>query len=249
MAYRRRRYGRRRRRRGNRKFSRFNTYRNRSSKAQAYQIYSLNRKINAIQKRTKPEIKIYQNNYSFNASEYCGNLFGGCTTALDSIMQGKIARIQNINNWFTVWKDPSMAGVEFTFTIRIVMYQYREALPSVQTTPEKIFNITEQDLTNQNLTIRKRKLMTALYGPLRQGVSAKFKILRDFKMYLGPTRERANKCAYLRKPFTLQKGDNNQDYPKGTILWQALLTSNKDDLALNAIQFNHNLKIAYVDES
>ena len=40
------------------KFSRFNTYKYRSSKAQASQIYALNKKINRIQRLTRPEIKI-----------------------------------------------------------------------------------------------------------------------------------------------------------------------------------------------
>lgn len=248
MAYRRR-NGRRRRKRGNKRFSRFNTYRNRSSKAQAYQIYSLNRKINAIQKRTKPEIKVYQNNYSYGVSDYCGYIFGGCTTALDNMIAGKMARIQNINNWFTLWKDPAMAGVDVTFTMRIVFYQYKQSSPSIQTTPEKIFNISPADLTNTDLVVKKRKIMTAIYGPLRAGLSAKVRVLRDFKLYLGPTRERANKCAFLRKPFRLQRSDNSQDYPKNTIVWCALITSNRSDLASGAIQFNHNLKIAYVDES
>lgn len=39
-----------------RTFSRFNTYKNRSSKHQAYQIYSLNKKIRGIERRTKPEL-------------------------------------------------------------------------------------------------------------------------------------------------------------------------------------------------
>ena len=39
-------------------FSKYSTYKNRTSKAQAYQIYRLNKKINYIQHRTKPEVKI-----------------------------------------------------------------------------------------------------------------------------------------------------------------------------------------------
>ena len=39
-------------------FSKYSTYKNRTSKAQAYQIYRLNKKINYIQNRTKPEVKI-----------------------------------------------------------------------------------------------------------------------------------------------------------------------------------------------
>lgn len=54
--YRKRRFYRKRRYNNKRKFSRYTTYKNRGSKAQAAQIYALNRRINRIESRTKPEI-------------------------------------------------------------------------------------------------------------------------------------------------------------------------------------------------
>lgn len=65
MAYRRykkrfyKRYGR---KRGRTSFSRYSTYRYRSSKSQASQIYRLNRRISKIEKSTKPEILTYDTN-------------------------------------------------------------------------------------------------------------------------------------------------------------------------------------------
>lgn len=49
----------------NSKFSRFNTYKNRSSKAQAYQIYSLNKRVSTIEKNTKPEYLMYERSTSY----------------------------------------------------------------------------------------------------------------------------------------------------------------------------------------
>ena len=53
-----RRYRRYAKRSGKRTFTSFNLYKRRTSKAQAFQIYKLNKKINRIQNRTKPEVKI-----------------------------------------------------------------------------------------------------------------------------------------------------------------------------------------------
>lgn len=38
-------------------FSKYNTYKNRSAKSQAYQIYQLNKKVNRIEAKTRPEFK------------------------------------------------------------------------------------------------------------------------------------------------------------------------------------------------
>lgn len=44
------------------KFSKFSTYKNRSSKAQANQIYQLNKRISRVEKKTKPEYLHYDSN-------------------------------------------------------------------------------------------------------------------------------------------------------------------------------------------
>lgn len=55
---------------GRKSFSRYSTYKNRSAKAQASQIYRLNRRINHIEKNTKPEILTYDNNDYTNIFDY-----------------------------------------------------------------------------------------------------------------------------------------------------------------------------------
>lgn len=56
-----------RRKKSRRAFSRFNTYKNRSSKAQAYQIYKLNRKVENLRVSTKPELLEWNTNDSNSA--------------------------------------------------------------------------------------------------------------------------------------------------------------------------------------
>lgn len=252
MAYRRRRRNYRRRRTPRRyKLSRLNTYRYRSSKAQANQIYRINRKINAIQKRTKPETKIFQNTYNFSMSEYCGDIFGSLTTGMHSAIKGRIARVQDIGGWFNIWKSPSVAENNFTSTIRIVVYQIRQSMSSSDLPfhARDIMNITSAEEDNQDQTVRKRAYMRALYGPLKYGISSKINILRDFRVSISPDRQRSSKRMKLRKPFVLAKSQaSGEVYPEHAVFFVALYTSNKANMTQDEVQFQYTVKVAYVDE-
>lgn len=92
----------------NNKFSRFNTYRNRSSKAQAYQIYSLNKRVSNIEKNTKPEYLIYESTTSYGkditAQENTGNWvsldnYVVTNDAFDVAVKDKTARILKVIIW------------------------------------------------------------------------------------------------------------------------------------------------------
>lgn len=252
MAYRRR-YRRRRTRRRPRRYplSRFNTYRYRSAKSQANQIYRINRKINNIEKRTKPEIKIAQNTYNFSMSEYCGEIFGGLTTLMHNSIKGRIARIQDVHGWFNIWKSPSVAENNFTSTIRIVVFQIRQSMSSTDLPlhARDLMNITaaEEDSTDQ--TVRKRAYMRAMFGPLRYGISSKINVLRDFRVSISPDRQRSSKRIKLRKPFTMMKSQTTGEvYPEHAIFFVALYTSNKASMTQDEVQFQYITKVAYVDE-
>lgn len=234
------------------KFSRYNTFRYRSSKAQANQIYSLNKKINSIEQRTKPEIKIFQNAYNFSVSEYCGEVYGGLTTGMMTNVQGRIARLQNISAWFNVWKSPSVAENNFTSTIRVVVFQIRQSMSSsgFPFHAYDIFNISSSEMDNTDQLIRKRAYMRALYGPLKYGISTKVNILRDFKVAISPDRQRASKRIKIKKPITLEKSQNSSEvYPQNGVFYTIIYTSNKATMTQDEVQFQCNVKVAYVDES
>lgn len=84
----------------NTKFSKNNLYKNRSSKKQAGQIYKLNKKINNIEKKTKPEIHNLQWNvdlsHEFSTSNCNLGTASNLYTGLKGIMKGDLVRIQNI---------------------------------------------------------------------------------------------------------------------------------------------------------
>lgn len=255
MAYRRRRRTRYRRRGPARRrsyaISRYNTFRYRSSKAQANQIYRINRKINNIEKRTKPEIKIIQNTYNMSMSDFCGENFGGMTTLLHNSIKGRIARVQDIHGWFNVWKSPSVAENNFTSTIRIVVYQIKRSMSGndLPTTPEQVFNITYNEKQLEDQTQRKRAYMRAIYGPLKYGITSKINILRDFRVSISPDRQRSSKRIKIRKPFVLAKSQQNgEPYPQNAVFFVALYTCNKANMTQDEVQFQYTTKVAYVDE-
>lgn len=257
MAYGRRRYrsryrkSPRRYRRGS-KFSRYNTFRYRSAKAQANQIYSLNKKVNKIEQRTKPEIKIFQNAYNFSMSDFCGHVYGGLTTGINSSIQGRIARLQDISAWFNVWKSPTVAENMFTSTIRVIVFQIRQSMSSNDFPfhAYDIFNISNAEMENTDMTVRKRAYMRAIFGPLKYGISTKVKILRDFKVSISPDRQRASKRMKIKNPITIEKSQvSSEPYPQNGVFYTALYTCNKQGMTTDEVQFQCNVKVAYVDES
>lgn len=76
-----------------RSLSRFNTYRHRSSKAQAYQISKLNRKINYVYKNTKPDVHYFDSNpqtidYNFDSNHFFNSVRLG--TVITSAVNGVV---------------------------------------------------------------------------------------------------------------------------------------------------------------
>lgn len=259
MAYRRRRYFRRRRvYRGRRRYaiSRYNTFRYRSAKAQANQIYRINKKINTIQKMQKPEIKTWLQNYTFNVGDYCNYSFGSLTKGQNFIFDGRICRMQNINAWFILYMDPGMVGlapdmVNYTATARVIVYQLKEATTNIISTPSEIFNITGSEESSNVRSVRKQAWMRAIYGPLHEGISSRVKILRDFKITLGPTHHRSAKAVKLKNKQigNIEKSNLPDSYNKGSIYWLCITSLNTYQIAAEGLHLQVNVKMAYIDES
>lgn len=233
--------------------SRYNTFRYRSSKAQANQIYRINKKINAIQREQKPEIKTWLESYSFNVGDYCNYCFGSLTKGQNFNFDGRICRMQNINTWFVLYKDFAIvpSDLQFTATCRIVVYQLRNQSPNILTAPNTIFNITTAERESTDQTVRKNAWMRAIYGPLNSGITGAIKILRDFKITLSPVRERAAKKVVLKNKQigNIERSITESNYPKGSIYWVAITSLNTIEVAAAALKLQANVKMAYIDES
>lgn len=256
MAYRRRHGKRRNYHRRRYAFTRFNTYRKRSAKAQAYQIYRLNKKINTIERKTKPEIKTLFSTYNFNVGDYCNYTFGSLTRGQGLDFDGRLLRMQNINAWFVLYKDPGLVGINsdvinFTATCRVVVYQLREATSTILSTPDQVFNLTQEERELANNLARKNAWMKAIYGPLKEGISARIKILRDFRISLSPTRHRSARLIklYNKQIGNIERSSAANYYNRGTIYWVAITSLNTYSIASEALKLQTNIKMAYVDES
>lgn len=259
MAYRRRRYFRRRRGyRGRRRYaiSRLNTFRYRSAKAQANQIYRINKKINTIQKMQKPEIKTWLQTYNFSVGDYCNYAFGSLTKGQGFTFDGRICRMQNVNAWYVLYLDPGMVGQSslmpnFTVTARVVVYQLREPTTNIISTPSEIFNITGSEESSNVQSVRKQAWMRGIYGPLAEGISSRVKILRDFKMSLGPTHHRLSKGVKLKNKQigNIEKSNLPDSYNKGSIYWVAIVSLNTTSIVQEGVRLQVNVKMAYIDES
>lgn len=119
-------------------FSRFNTYRNRSSKSQAYQIYSLNKKINRLEAKTKPEFKTgRKDSFMTLTTRYtsAGQLWNhsikhltssdGINLHDDGIQKGLFCRLCGMTLWGNIVRTDPNATHTAGF-LRLVVYQFRQ---------------------------------------------------------------------------------------------------------------------------
>lgn len=115
-------------------FKKSNLYAHKSAKAQAGQIYKLNKKINYIERKTKPEIKL-EHTELFNAG--IETMVGGnvqlkdYTYNLSSLLKGDLMRLQNLYLWGTMYARENEAASTydevFSLFFRIIVLQQRVA--------------------------------------------------------------------------------------------------------------------------
>lgn len=142
--YRRRNY----RRRGYRtRYSRYSTYRYRSAKAQARQIYGLNKKINRIEKRTKPEIyyarkdNLLTDNLRYSnvlqlwdhkilhLTGPANDVTDGQGVNLQKIINGQLCRLQGVKIWGELTRTTT-SGVGIGGFVRFIAVQYKQSRQS-----------------------------------------------------------------------------------------------------------------------
>lgn len=168
--------------RKNFKFSRFNTYKNRSAKSQAYQIYQLNKKINRIEAKTRPEFKTgrkdafievttkYQTNELWNHTIKTATTDDGINLHSDEIQHGLFARLCGLTLWGNISRTlasaTSVAGM-----VRIIVFQYRQARQDGVSMPD-IFS-GYNDGTGSSMT------SSILKEPFKDHVSSTIKIITN----------------------------------------------------------------------
>ena len=129
------------------RFSRYNTYKNRSAKSQAYQIYSLNKRIDKIERRTKPEIayarkdNMFTDNLRYQEAAQLwnhkilhltgpnGNDTAGQGVNLQNVITGQTCRLQGIKVWGELCRT-SNAVVGVGGYVRFLAVQYKQSRQS-----------------------------------------------------------------------------------------------------------------------
>lgn len=242
-------------------FSKFSTYKNRTSSAQAYQIYRLNKKINYIQHRTKPEVKIAPfiegvvetataniakrpNGFVLTnfVPEDTANVPAGSVK-----INGRFARMQSLKiiGTLTYSKalDSNVDMQRMPIYMRVVIVQLRSARTDEIRTDD-IWSLTVGPGT-AGADLGEYAKMRA---PLATGLARKCKVLSDKKYMLSDTRQSVDiktKLKYIKNWYSAPA----EIHAKGEIVMfvQMLnpIGAATDDP--NKAQFNFVTKLAYTD--
>lgn len=163
-------------------FSKFNTYKNRSAKSQAYQIYALNKKVNRIEAKTKPEFKTGRRDafLTLNSNHTASTLWNhglamvtstdGINLHDESIQKGLFCRICGL----TVWGNIERVDVNATHTagfVRLIIVQFRQCRQDSLTMGDIFSGYQEATMTS-----------TIMKEPFKDHIGASVKIIAN-KLY------------------------------------------------------------------
>lgn len=227
---------------GYRTFSRYSTYRHRSSKAQAYQIYALNRKVQRIQRLTRPETQI-RNGTLTDVISGGASIFdltplvtrvedpeSGVTTG---DFNGNFARLNSLTYYGTAVLSAPIANTLQPRQFRIVIVQTK----TTRSDDLEPGDIIRSDLDDGPLVIN---------GPLSDGTARVAKVLSDKKYTLSfqrPIVSIKTKLKYLRN-YYLDPNDT-EAIAKGKIY--AIIYLEPIVAGGTAVRINHGYKLAFTD--
>lgn len=258
MPYGRRRRGYYRRGRRGRRLSNYNIATKTSAKSQSKQIYSLKKRINWIQRRFKPEIKIQQRGLEVtplpipadDVGTYFNNIYPvtqhGNTDIVpdpDNYEQDRFQRLQS----FTLYGSIHYEGIKpnsSPVTTRIVIIQAKIASPQIYQ-PADIF-------TSMNDTA---STFASTMGPLQNGLSRFCNVLYDHKYTISYQRSVCNIRVVLNRLAPCYQdansaqsgGDSDNNNPKGAIYVFYSLHVHDSDPGTSTTPTMHSMfyKLAY----
>lgn len=237
------------RRRYNRfRFSKYNTYKNRSSKSQAKQIYQLNKKINRIEAKTRPEFKtgrkdefLTLNSYFTNNQLWTHGLsmitgVDGVNLHDEQIQHGLFARLCGL----TIWGNVERVNVNATHTagfLRLMIFQFKEARQDSLSMDDIFSGYNETDM---NSSIMKE--------PFKDHITASIRIVSN-KVYKINNNDIHNVPFKISIPgYKLLNFSENSTEPiaKGDILVCAVLGQDKATEGV-AYRMKLSCKLCYTD--
>lgn len=207
-------------------YSRYSTYRHRSSKAQARQIYGLSKKINSVYRKLKPETQILSINP--DSSVEVKYTSAGDTPIKSTIMEltsltGGVNYVKIINIKLYLMAaftnpDDSQVGEGDLATenvyFRLVVFRCRGDASSAPSVDQIINSWARQNAPSTDVLSEKAKW----FGPLRSGVTTQYKILLDRKFVLTQNYIQHNKQYNFRCNYKYERANvSSQNQHKGAI--------------------------------
>lgn len=242
-------------------FSKYNVYKNRSSKQQANQIYQLNKKMNDYIKATKPETQIDETNAitQNNLDHYTTVVNQSTDVMMWSIVpprlfttfKGKLCRIANITVRGQVHTEYS-AG--YPSCVRLIFFQCKDQLDGMPLASQIVNYAAGNNASYEN-------------GPLKNGVTSNFKILGEKKLLMSPSfyRSRTFKvkltnCDNFRadrdfSTITVSGDIDVQTFPSGSVFCLALFSNQGFNSGTSSTTYptiimkDVMVKTAYVDQN
>lgn len=237
-----------------RKLSKANIYGNRSARAQAGQIAALNRKVNKVIRRDKPEYKVLNappvaKSFTSNAldSAYFADFqpFPVVNNASDHGMVGnKVNLISLTMNGYCEYFNSSNTGYHDTESagcvLRIIAVQYKQLIDNPITSIADILQETGSTGTGY----------TALaYSPFKLGITTRLRVLMDYKTTLTTTRNQ--KLLKIKVPIgkfrDLRYNESLQTWENAIQFFIVVGGLHYDQNYTETLQFNAMLKVVYTD--
>lgn len=209
-------------------FSRFNLYKHRSSKSQAYQIYKLNKKVNYIERKTKPEIDIYNMSMFSNPVELTANNVSSryyTITPSDDI-KGNLMRLQNLQVWGNL---NSTSTDNFTAYMRILIVQQKVSDQAILT----------------NILYKPNDILMCK-SPLINGFSQTSRLLYDKLYKIDSDNSGTNFKIKLKNLMNIRK----RETPLSEVKWDGLISVYVYMISNSAMTVNNVIfgRLAYIDE-
>lgn len=219
MVYRRRLTRRRYNRRGGRTLSSYHIATRTSARAQARQIYSLNRRITAIQRRTKPEIRVSQPSaqlYAPTGTSTDGYGWGSIYYISPNAMQGTggistdgyMCRLLSGTVYFNA-NYSSMTTTVQPITYRVTIIQTKAGLSQNQIQFQDVYNNDSNNSASlpdwspsAGVSVNSTISQNLVFGPLQNNITRFARVLYDKKFVLSYQRPQINRVIRF-KPSTL----------------------------------------------
>ena len=246
-----------------RTFSRFNTYKNRSSKAQAYQIYKLNKKVNYINRKNSPEVHNWQcvpQDHTFTSMNTLN--FHQCNliaTTRYGYVDGEFStqryiwdfvdnqfNCRRIKIWGTVHKELDTSYDKYGFNgpafVRLAVVQARGS---------KVIDISDYIASNQTTGD-----MSQIFNPVQRGLTKDWVILYDhvyksarddtymfnFKISIKP------KYRKLQKLQPVVSGNPTLEHQIYLLAIAYYDVADTDGTAVGSIELDYTYRIYFTDD-